>query len=202
MSVQKPRSKGRERLFTVFFMFAVTVVFVAAVSAVQLFARDAIKRNESLFLKRSVLAAAGIAAPADGAAVEKLYADRVRAADGRHYRVLRDDGGAVYVFTRRGTGLWGPIDAHVGLDAALDRLTGVDFYAHGETPGLGARISEPWFTEQFRGKKGPFLTQPEGTGAADGRFDAVTGATVTTKAAGDIVNGVIADAPGIVGGGR
>jgi Na+-transporting NADH:ubiquinone oxidoreductase subunit C len=95
------------------------------------------------------------------------------------------------VFIRTGPGLWGDITATVGLDQDLERLTGVDFLKQVETPGLGARISEDWFREQFRGKRGPFTTVAEGQPTQENEFDAITGATLTTNFVKDILNETI-----------
>jgi Na+-transporting NADH:ubiquinone oxidoreductase subunit C len=32
------------------------------------------------------------------------------------------------------------------------KIIGIAFYKHGETPGLGAEIEKPWFTNNFIGK--------------------------------------------------
>ncbi len=57
-----------------------------------------------------------------------------------------------------------------------------------ETPGLGARITEKWFKEQFRGKSAPFTMAAEGTSEKPGELDAITGATKTSQAVLRIVN--------------
>jgi Na+-transporting NADH:ubiquinone oxidoreductase subunit C len=102
------------------------------------------------------------------------------------------------VFIRSGPGLWGEITAAVGFDTELASLTGVDFLKQSETPGLGARISEKWFTEQFRGKKGPFTTVGEGEPASESQFDAITGASITSNAVMSILNSTISQAKGLV----
>jgi Na+-transporting NADH:ubiquinone oxidoreductase subunit C len=79
----------------------------------------------------------------------------------------------------------------VGFDARLEKLTGVDFLKQAETPGLGARIGESWFREQFRGKRGPFSTVGEGEPAAENQFDAITGATLTSNFVKDLLNAAV-----------
>jgi Na+-transporting NADH:ubiquinone oxidoreductase subunit C len=102
-----------------------------------------------------------------------------------------------YVFIREGAGLWGTIVAAVGLDSELEHITGVAFLRQNETPGLGARITEEWFTTQFVGKQGPLTMVPEGEPAGETEFDAITGATITATAVQDLVNAVIQEAAGI-----
>ena len=43
----------------------------------------------------------------------------------------------------------GKIDAVIGIKRDFKELTGISFTANNETPGLGARITEKWFCEQF-----------------------------------------------------
>ena len=117
-----------------------------------------------------------------------------------YYAVKTGTTPAGYVFPASGPGLWGEIEAVIGFDAALNRLTGVDFTKQNETPGLGARIAEDWFRLQFRGKTGPFSRVPEGTlSDSDREFDAITGATGTSTAVEQILNDAIEAAPGILG---
>lgn len=52
-----------------------------------------------------------------------------------------------------GKGLWSTIYGFLALDAELDEIVGLTFYRHGETPGLGGEIEQPWFQEQFRGRR-------------------------------------------------
>jgi Na+-transporting NADH:ubiquinone oxidoreductase subunit C len=193
----------KKAIFTVLFTILVTVVFVAPISLVYLLTRARVALNEEVFLKKAVLSAADIPVPAADAEVVSTFAARaeeVKAAGGPFYRIRAEGGGEPtgFVFIRTGPGLWGEITATVGLDAELARLTGVAFMKQSETPGLGARIDEKWFKEQFRGKKGPFTTVGEGEPAAENQFDAITGASITSNAVRGILNAAIEQAPGLV----
>lgn len=197
---RKPGKLGRS-LFTVFFMFAVTLVFIAVLSLIYVLTRDRIRLNESLVVKRAVLYAAGIVVPQSGTEADALYRARVRevAADtGRvlYYEILDAPGGELqsYVVPVRGAGLWGEIDSVVGVEKDLKTLTGIEFTAQNETPGLGGRITEGWFREQFRGKRWPLQVVPEGEPAGDREFQAITGATNTTNGVKDILNRRLAEA--------
>ena len=194
----------KQRPFTIVFTVAVTAAFVAPISLAYLLTKPMVSLNEEVFLKRSVLAAAGIAVPPRKEDVVSAFASRVEEVKGTggappYYRVKAASGElAGYVFLRSGPGLWGEITAAVGFEENLERLTGVDFLKQSETPGLGARIAETWFREQFRGKKGPFATVPEGESAGETQFDAITGATLTSNYVKDILNDTMARAKGLV----
>jgi len=66
----------------------------------------------------------------------------------------------------------------------------VDFVSHSETPGLGGRISETWYKEQFRDLE----FSPDETvyviytPSPGGNVDAISGATGTSEAVRTILN--------------
>jgi Na+-transporting NADH:ubiquinone oxidoreductase subunit C len=186
-----------KRVMIVVFTVLVTVVFVSPISLMYLVTKPAVELNEQVFLKRSVLYAAGLGVPSAPAQIAELFDTRVVEKSGGPgtppYYLVKDQAGqpAGYVFLRSGPGLWGEITAAVGLDAGLEKLTGVDFLKQSETPGLGARIGESWFREQFRGKRGPFTTVGEGEPAAENQFDAITGATLTSNFVKDLLNAAV-----------
>ena len=88
---------------------------------------------------------------------------------------------------------------HFGMAAVTPdagRVMGLAFYKHSETPGLGGRISEQWFTDQFKGLplylpvdgRKVFHLKPVGTSRAAEELDAVTGATRTSAAVETFLN--------------
>jgi Na+-transporting NADH:ubiquinone oxidoreductase subunit C len=182
-----------KRIRIVVFTVLVTVVFVSPISLVYLVTKPTVELNEQVFLRRSVLYAAGLEVPRAPAEISALFDARVQEKSGGSYYRVKDQTGAAagYVLLHSGPGLWGEITAAVGFDAARERLTGLDFLKQSETPGLGARISEPWFREQFRGKMGPFTTVGEGEPAAENQFDAITGATYTSNFVRDLLNAAV-----------
>ena len=64
-----------------------------------------------------------------------------------------------YVIPISGYGLWDIVKGYLALDVDLNTVKGITFYEHKETPGLGALITEPWFKDQFKGKK---IINPQG----------------------------------------
>ena len=197
------KNKAKERAFTVFFMFAITFVFISVVSIVYIMTKDTIKMNESLQLKTAVLNCGGVGLPAgtEGSEIEKKFSDIVKevtskADSNRYFKVTNQDGSlAGYVFVTSGPGLWGEITAVVGLKEDLKTIIGIEFIKQNETPGLGARITEPWFTKQFVDRQGPFeKLVPEKEPVKQGEFQAITGATITSTAVQKIINKTIKNA--------
>lgn len=100
------------------------------------------------------------------------------------------DGLRKYVVPVYGAGLWGPIWGYVALDADGSTIYGAYFAHEGETPGLGAEIEKPAFSDQFRGKvlwkDGVFypvnvLKRGVKPAAGEDYVDAVSGGTITSK---------------------
>ena len=94
-----------------------------------------------------------------------------------------------------GAGLWGPIWGYVGFEADLNTIKAVCFGHKGETPGLGAKISdEPSFAEAFVGKtvgEGEILfevAKPANRQTENKGVDAISGATITSQALGNTLN--------------
>lgn len=60
--------------------------------------------------------------------------------------------GDKYIVPVYGAGLWGPIWGYVAMDDNGQTIYGAYFAHQGETPGLGAEIEKPAFSDQFKGK--------------------------------------------------
>ncbi len=80
-----------------------------------------------------------------------------------------------------GKGFNGPIGVMVGINPD-GNLAGISVMNHTDTPGIGSRVTEPQFTDQF---KGVSLDSPT---AVDG----VSGATYSTKGVFAAVEDVVA----------
>lgn len=90
-----------------------------------------------------------------------------------------DEAGFAYV--AEGGGFQGVITLMVGVDPEQEMITGIKILSHSETPGLGARIGEAAFQDQFAQK--PINDNFEVNGDVDG----VTGATVSSKSVAAIL---------------
>ncbi len=89
-----------------------------------------------------------------------------------------------------GPGFWARIDAIIALESDLETIRDLRILAHTETPGLGARIVEPWFQTQFKGKriKPHLFVVPYRKAVGENEVDGITGATETSKKLEDIIN--------------
>jgi Na+-transporting NADH:ubiquinone oxidoreductase subunit C len=67
--------------------------------------------------------------------------------------ICNQEGKIVYVVPVHGKGLYDAIWGNVAIEEDLNTVRGVLFDHKGETPGLGAEITNPAFPAQFKGKK-------------------------------------------------
>lgn len=88
-------------------------------------------------------------------------------------------------------GYGGKINIMVGI--SMDgKLQGLTILEHSETPGLGANATLPDFKDQFKDKSVDNPLQVVKTPAAnDNEIEALTGATITSKAVTNAVNSAI-----------
>jgi Na+-transporting NADH:ubiquinone oxidoreductase subunit C len=98
----------------------------------------------------------------------------------------------------RGKGLWSTMYGYVALDGDLTTISGISFYEHGETPGLGGEIENRKWQEGWQGKQ---LYSPTGgmdlevvkdkaakTGSrALHQIDGLSGATLTAKGVNNLM---------------
>ncbi len=85
-----------------------------------------------------------------------------------------DNGG--FVITTAPGGFGGAVNTMVGIDAE-GTITGLRVTGHAETPGLGAKSTEPSFYDQFTGKSGTVTVTKDG-----GEIVPITSSTITSRA--------------------
>jgi Na+-transporting NADH:ubiquinone oxidoreductase subunit C len=96
-----------------------------------------------------------------------------------------------YVIPMFGSGLWDWISGFVALDRDLNTILGVAFDHKQETPGLGARITDPEVRNRFAGKtiynnsgelvSVTMLKGENNPGLSEHQVDGLSGATLTAK---------------------
>ncbi len=99
----------------------------------------------------------------------------------------------------RGYGLWGTLFGYLALDSDLQTISGLGFYQHKETPGLGGEVDNPSWKAQWPGvqlydeNNDPNVQlvktrSPEGSVASQYEVDALSGATFTARGVENLVN--------------
>ena len=181
-------------------MVLVLMIF-AAVSAtllgwIQNYTKPIVEKNREVKLKQTVLNAFEI--EYTDTSVLDIFnknVDVFAEENMTYYRCFTEEteGRKIYTGTAvelSGPGFWAPIKIIVALSEDYETIIGFTVVEQEETPGLGGRMVEPWFIEQFKGKK----VKPElriisnRQGDNPNEVDAITGATETSKALSRILN--------------
>ena len=214
----------QSNLYTTIYIIVLVVLVGTALAATSLALRDRQQANVNADKMRQILASVNITAT-DGDVVAKFneviekqlvvnsegkeivgsafdinVAQQVKLpADERQLPVYvcRTDNGLKYILPAYGAGLWGPIWGYISLDADGSKIYGAYFAHQGETPGLGAEIEKPAFSNEFKGlnlfKEGQFLPiavvkagqKPAGN---EDYVNGISGGTITSKGVGAMID--------------
>jgi len=226
MSTKRTDSNG----YTIIFSVVMVVVVGSLLAFFANFTKDLRVKNDQVKAQIDILSAIGVAADRSnatemftqyikeqkviaGAEVsddDKAYLIDVKkemdaAKKGKTQRlplfVAEKDGKTLYIMPVRGNGLWDAIWGYIALNDDLKTINGVDFDHKAETPGLGANITESFFTEDFKGEnlydasgnfKGIEISKsngdPNNEDKTDSQVDAISGATITGNGVGAMIN--------------
>ena len=109
------------------------------------------------------------------------------------------EGEKYYIVPLRGSGLWNAIFGYIALKDDVNTIKGAVFDHLGETPGLGAEITQEWFRKRFENERifdgdGNFIGISvvkgySSTAKDDSKVNAISGATIT----GDGVSNMISE---------
>jgi len=212
-----------KRIQTVLFMVVVTAVFGAGVTGLHLSSVKTVAENKR-FVEQKALVSLFDLGKIDELSKEKIAGivenqiDRSEVLTdpqtGKPIPLLKAYADAdrseliAYGFPFSGIGFWTEITGYMAVDASLQETVGLKVITQGETPGLGARIEEPFFVEPF--EQGLDITKPAqdnnyiymsaagsepdpGTPQHGRSFDAITGATQTSLAMERMLNNAIAE---------
>lgn len=177
--------------YTILFMMAVAFAFTLILATVYGLSTPKIKENQLLFQRRAIMYAFNIKNDLPKEEVNKFFEKNIVTEEKNGVKAFKyvDDSGNVkgIAFPFEGPALWGQVKGYLALDPNMDKVQGITFTEQSETPGLGGRIDELPFKEQFRG-----LVLPEGDLAygtyGDKKIDAITGATLTSGSVIKILN--------------
>ncbi len=113
-----------------------------------------------------------------------------------HVYVLKSEDGSTvekYVFPVRGYGLWSMMKGYLAVEPDLQKIAGLTFYEHGETPGLGGEIKSARFKSQWPGKEiygedGNVAVRVMKAAPKDKySVDALSGATITSTGVSNLM---------------
>ncbi len=174
--------KGSPRVPCYLALAVITLIAGLVLGATYMLTKDPIAAQES---RKAELARAAVMPEADAfrllETAEDAQVDWV-------YEALKDGACVGYVAQATGRGFGGEIEVIVGL--RMDgEITGVSVGGanFSETAGLGAKAKDASFTDGFLGKHAPLTVVKAGEAKSESSVDAITSATITSKA----VNGTV-----------
>jgi Na+-transporting NADH:ubiquinone oxidoreductase subunit C len=112
--------------------------------------------------------------------------------------LLNDENGDLdkVILPVHGYGLWSTLYGFIALEQDGNEIYGLQFYEHGETPGLGAEVDNPrwralWNGKEVYGDEGDLqITVAKGVPSSDmavHHIDAIAGATLTSAGVDNLV---------------
>ncbi len=118
--------------------------------------------------------------------------------------LLRDEAGDIdkVVLPIHGYGLWSTLYGFIALEENGNDIFGLQFYQHGETPGLGAEVDNPrwkalWSGKKLRDETGELQISVAKTAPGAGpdyHIDGLSGATLTSDGVDSLVKFWLGDA--------
>ena len=114
------------------------------------------------------------------------------------YLLNDSDGLDQIIIPVHGKGLWSTLYGYLSLDSDLRTISGLQFYEHAETPGLGGEVDNPDWRASWKGKlaydeTGNVVVEvvkgsvDPGSATADYKVDGLAGATLTTRGVNNLV---------------
>jgi Na+-transporting NADH:ubiquinone oxidoreductase subunit C len=188
----------KRKIYPVVYMFVITAFFSSMLIGFAKYTRPRVEINKSTAKEAAVLQVLGLYESASGSEIHRIFQQRVRSdpAAAGSYVVESDGQIQTYAVEIQGKGFWAPIKGFIGVAADRQQIVGLAFYEQAETPGLGARITEPEFRSQFARESNlriaagstPFEIIPPGTPRGDNQCHAISGATQTSVRLEKIIN--------------
>ncbi|MFH1767546.1 MAG: FMN-binding protein [Candidatus Omnitrophota bacterium] len=161
----------------------ICVLCAVCLSIVAGFAADKIERNQKEAVEQALFTIAPSADRIDPFSIAKRQL----------YKLFDKEGILLgYGFLAGGQGYGGTIKIMAVMTPDLNNLLGMEVIESVETPGLGAKIREISFKEQFKSLSlSPKIEYTKDKISSSNQIRAITGATVSSKAVVNILNSEI-----------
>lgn len=186
--VIKDRPVFMDKVKMLIFVIILGTISAGLLVIINFYTTQRVLKNEELKIKASVLDAFNIKHGKGD--IEQVFEDNVKTFAKDSVTFYRSNNNEI-AFKFSGPGFWGPISGIIALDFDFKTIKGIQIVRQEETPGLGGRITEKEFLNQFKDKKVlPQLVIVTGgrKSVEENEVDAITGATMTSKALEDLLN--------------
>jgi len=212
-----------KRVKTVLFMLVIAAVFGAGVTGLYLGSKKTVEQNKRFIEQRALVELFGLGdiqtlSKEKIAEIVETQIDQSETLTDpqsgntipllKAYQSAAQENLVAYGFPFSGIGFWAEINGYIAVDSSLSKTVGLKVIEQVETPGLGARIEEPFFVKPF--SDGLDISEPaggasylymgtpgsspdKGTAQYGRTFDAITGATQTSLAMERMLNAAVAE---------
>ena len=169
-------------------LLIMAVVCSSALELVNIKTAPIIKRNNEIKYMSTVLDVFGISYDSqDSDFIISTYKKAIEEQGKNGLRIFIEKESGSAAISISGSGFQGPLTLIVALEG--DMISGFKVVSQVETPGLGARITEESFQKSFIGKRvSDGIKMKRSGNAGISEFDAITGATETSRALERILN--------------
>lgn len=189
----------QNRYWAVVFMFILTAILSTILIGLARFTEPQVRLNREIAFETAVIRCIPSITAVTVTDIHTIFKRDFTKPDSAAGAFVYQPAGVVcgYVLPFSGRGFWANIEGVIGFSPDQKTILGIWFYQQAETPGLGARIVEPFFYEQFAGKvlgegKRPIPIKPVAE-ATKNDIAAISGATQTCVRLEKLLNEAIED---------
>lgn len=164
------------------------IICSSALALITMKTAPIIAEKKALRYKGTILEVFGSTGPGDDSgSITDRYAKMVEEQTVNGLTLLSNRETGDRALSLVGSGFQGLIHLVVALDG--ERISGFKVVSQEETPGLGSRITDDAFQKSFIGKRvAQGITMTKSGSAGETEFDAISGATETSRALERILN--------------
>lgn len=180
--------------YTAIFSFIITFILVFLLTLTYVGTKDRVSEYNKNYEISAILKAVGVE-PKDEESQEQFKSIFNLDLPVDKTMVGKIDGEDILVSKFSGKALWGTVTGIIAMEKNLKTIKGIDIISHNETPGLGGRIEDSWFLNQFKGEtlNKNMIKVVQGSGSGnynfdDGIIDGIVGATRTSKSIEVMIN--------------
>lgn len=181
------------RIYTILFMIGITIFFIGILATFYQLTLERVQKYNLIQKKTLVLETFNLPLDNIDESFDK-YISTKETDEFTYYAATNDEAFLGYCFPISGSGLWGTIDALLSVTPDYSKIINIEIVQQNETPGLGGRITEDWFKDQFQEKVlyvGNTLQKysliQERNSANTTEINQITGATASSKAVIDMI---------------
>lgn len=187
--------KKKSLVYPAVFMLVLAAVLTFLLAMLNEQTKPIVAKNAEFELRKKILYVFSIENDGTQKDVDNKFTTNVKETDKKYNNKpifeYEKDGKKAYAVSLQGPGLWGPIEAYVALSEDYNTILGIDFIKQSETPGLGGRIEEPFYKEQYRNIRSKDVFK---------KVDFISGATMTSLSVARLVSGDLAKFVKTMGG--